>query len=83
MAGHKGCCDVSVLDQTGRTWVGSINFYGPSHARRDYELVMGSRRRVIQPRSYDHDVRDDQTVPHLQTAIDQATTYRNRNVLLR
>jgi hypothetical protein len=42
---------VSVLDQTGRTWVGSINFYSPSHARRNYEFVTGSRHRVIQPRS--------------------------------
>jgi hypothetical protein len=59
LAGHEARHDVSVLDQTGRTRVGSINFYSPSHARRNYELVIGCRHRVIQPRSKDHDVRDD------------------------
>jgi hypothetical protein len=59
LAGHEPCHDVSVLDQTGRTRVGSINVYSPSHARRDYELVISCRHRVIQSRSKDHDVRDN------------------------
>jgi len=59
LAGDEARHDVSVLDQTGRTRVGSINFYSPSHARRNYELVIGCRHRVIHPRSKDHDVRDD------------------------
>jgi hypothetical protein len=36
----------------------------------------------FRPRSKDHDLRDDQTVPHLQNTIDQATTYRNRRLPL-
>jgi hypothetical protein len=58
LAGREACHDVSVLDQTGRIRVGSINFYSPSHARRNYELVTGSRHRAIQPRSKTMDVRD-------------------------
>jgi hypothetical protein len=58
LAGREACHDVSVLDQTGRIRVGSINFYSPSHARRNYELVTGSRHRAIQPRSKIMDVRD-------------------------
>ena len=33
----EACPGVSVLDQTGRTWVGSINSYSPSHTR--YEIM--------------------------------------------
>ena len=51
LAAREACHDVSVLDQTVRIRVGSINFYSPSHARRNYELVTGSRHRAIQPRS--------------------------------
>jgi hypothetical protein len=32
LAERGACHDVSVLDQTGRIRVGSINFYSPSHA---------------------------------------------------
>jgi hypothetical protein len=45
LSGHEACHDVSVLDQTGRTRVGSINFYSPSHARRNYEPVISCRQR--------------------------------------
>jgi hypothetical protein len=45
LSGHVACHDVSVLDQTGRTRVGSINFYSPSPARRNYELVISYRQR--------------------------------------
>ncbi len=34
-------------------------------------------------REEDYDIRDDQTLPSLQTATDQATAYRDRPLYLR